>query len=336
MPESDASTRKTYVADPELLFPELAQVLLATSPVEEALSELASVAANAVIPPASCGITLRRNGRPTTVSSSDDLASAVDEIQYDRDQGPCLQSLATGYIINVPDVAAETRWGGYPAHALAHGVGSSLSLPLSHQDHPVGALNLYAATPRAFDGADNLARATAVAGQVEAVLSVVLRQADLVKLTDELKAALTSRSAIDQAIGIMMAQQRCTAGEAFDILRSASQHRNRKLRDGLPTSSPPPPANHPNHTRSPTPPKPARRQTAVDPDSRRVMLRKSGHPFPKPRDRPDLREPHQGCASTIDQIKSTLYRIDLNDVRLQPRSGQSLIGAVVSAGSVGA
>jgi GAF domain-containing protein len=231
MPESDAITRLPVDVDPELLLPELAQVLLSTSPVEEALTKLASVAANAVIPPASCGITVRRDGRPLTVSSSDDLATAVDELQYDRDQGPCLQSLETGDIVSVPDLATENRWDGYPAHAIAHGVGSSLSLPLSHEDHPVGALNLYAAGPRAFDGVDNVARATAVAGQVEAVLGVVLRQADLVQLTDQLKTALTSRSAIDQAIGILMAQQRCTSAEAFGLLRSASQNRNRKLRD---------------------------------------------------------------------------------------------------------
>jgi AmiR/NasT family two-component response regulator len=41
---------------------------------------------------------------------------------------------------------------------------------------------------------------------------------------------LTSRSIIDQAIGILMAQQRCSAGAAFEILRSASQGRNTKLR----------------------------------------------------------------------------------------------------------
>jgi AmiR/NasT family two-component response regulator len=35
---------------------------------------------------------------------------------------------------------------------------------------------------------------------------------------------------IDQAIGILMAQQRCSSGVAFEILRSASQDRNVKLR----------------------------------------------------------------------------------------------------------
>jgi hypothetical protein len=42
---------------------------------------------------------------------------------------------------------------------------------------------------------------------------------------------MVSSSIIDQAIGILMAQQRCTAAIAFDLLRRASQNRNRKLRD---------------------------------------------------------------------------------------------------------
>ena len=40
-----------------------------------------------------------------------------------------------------------------------------------------------------------------------------------------------SRAVIDQALGILMGQNRCPAAEAFDILRTASQNRNVKLRD---------------------------------------------------------------------------------------------------------
>ena len=36
---------------------------------------------------------------------------------------------------------------------------------------------------------------------------------------------------IDQALGVIMAQERCTSAQAFDVLRSASQNRNVKLRD---------------------------------------------------------------------------------------------------------
>jgi len=47
----------------------------------------------------------------------------------------------------------------------------------------------------------------------------------------QLAEAMVSSSVIDQAIGILMAQQRCTAADAFDLLRQASQNRNHKLRD---------------------------------------------------------------------------------------------------------
>jgi AmiR/NasT family two-component response regulator len=42
---------------------------------------------------------------------------------------------------------------------------------------------------------------------------------------------LGSRAVIDQALGVIMAQQRCDSHEAFALLRHASQNRNRKLRD---------------------------------------------------------------------------------------------------------
>lgn len=49
-------------------------------------------------------------------------------------------------------------------------------------------------------------------------------------LTENLRIALSSRATIDQAIGIMMARQRCSPEEAFATLRTISQHRNVKLR----------------------------------------------------------------------------------------------------------
>lgn len=43
--------------------------------------------------------------------------------------------------------------------------------------------------------------------------------------------ALPSRAVIDQAIGIVMAESRCDAEQAFAALTRASNNRNRKLRD---------------------------------------------------------------------------------------------------------
>ena len=46
-----------------------------------------------------------------------------------------------------------------------------------------------------------------------------------------LLAALGTREMIGQAQGILMERERITACQAFDILRRASQHLNRKLRE---------------------------------------------------------------------------------------------------------
>jgi GAF domain-containing protein len=211
---------------------ELVSLLLDTSSVEDFLDDLARLAASSFTDaPVACGITLRRDGQPLTVASSDDLALAVDEAQYGKGAGPCLEAMDTGAVVLVSDLTSETRWEGYTAHALAHGVASSLSLPLSAEGRTVGAMNLYAQAAHAFDGPATLAQGTSFAAQGSAVLTVVLRQARQAQLTEQLRETLVSRAVIDQAIGIIMAQQRCPAGQAFGYLRTASQNRNRKLRD---------------------------------------------------------------------------------------------------------
>jgi AmiR/NasT family two-component response regulator len=58
-----------------------------------------------------------------------------------------------------------------------------------------------------------------------------MRHYDEASLTDHLRAALSSRSVIDQAIGIIVGMQRCTPEAAFEVLRTVSQNRNIPLRN---------------------------------------------------------------------------------------------------------
>ena len=208
---------------------ELASLMLATPTVTQLLDEVARLAADVVTPAGSCGITLRTDNTPLTVVNSDALAAHVDEVQYDQGEGPCLESLRTGQVVLVADVTTEHRWGSYPAHALGYGVRSSLSLPLAVNGDVCGALNVYSGTAQAF-GAEQRRKAEMFAIQASAVLTVALRQAKQAQLTDQLREALATRSGIDQALGILMAQQGCDPETAFSILRDTSQHQNRKLR----------------------------------------------------------------------------------------------------------
>lgn len=209
----------------------LTSMMLSTAGVDELLEHLAKLAAERVAPAAACGITMRQDDhQPATVASSGPIATYVDEIQYGGDDGPCLQSMRTGVTVLVNDLVAERRWGSYPGEALATGVRASLSLPLVVDGELRGALNLYALQPDAF-GPDDLDRAERVAAQASAALTVAVRHAQQVQLTEHLREALVQRAVIDQALGILMAEQGCDPDTAFSILREASQHQNRKLRD---------------------------------------------------------------------------------------------------------
>jgi AmiR/NasT family two-component response regulator len=48
---------------------------------------------------------------------------------------------------------------------------------------------------------------------------------------DNLQRAIESRAVIEQAKGMIMMTMRCTADQAFEVLRSQSQTENVKLRD---------------------------------------------------------------------------------------------------------
>jgi GAF domain-containing protein len=206
------------------------ELVLDTPSVEAYLDELATMAGGLAPAMAGVGVTVRRGPGPLTVASSNELASAVDEAQYGLGTGPCLDSLRTGERITVTDMGEVQEWGAYPGHALDHGVRSSLSVPLTVDGKTIGVLNCYGREPGMF--VDDLrGRLVQFATHAELALAVALRSAQQSALVDQLHTAMQSRTVIDQALGILMARQRCTADEAFALLRSASQSRNRKLAD---------------------------------------------------------------------------------------------------------
>jgi GAF domain-containing protein len=208
---------------------ELAGLLMATGSFEELMQRIADLSARTVVGASTCGITLAQDGHVVTVASADPLARLLDEQQYELDQGPCLEALATAAVVSAPDLSRETCWNGYPVRALAHGVRAVYSSPLLVHDQPIGALNLYATTT---DPSDDAAQETMaqIAALAAATITAAMRHYDEATLTDHLRSALSSRSVIDQAMGIVMATQHCTPDRAFDILRAVSQHRNIPIR----------------------------------------------------------------------------------------------------------
>jgi len=204
--------------------------LLSTQSVEQFLHEMAVMAARLVGGGLSCGMTMQPSGRPVTVACSDQLAARVDEVQYELDDGPCLHAMRDGSVVRIEDTTEKVRWPEFEAQAASHGIRSCLALPLNADGKPVGALNLYSRQASAF-GAAEARRAENFAENASGALSLAMRLASHAALIKQLRSSLTSRTVIDQALGIIMAKEQCNQASAFAILRSASQNSNVKLRD---------------------------------------------------------------------------------------------------------
>lgn len=214
---------------PNATLAELAGLLLSTESFTDLLQGVAELAVRMINAATTCGITLAQQGRVMTVASADALADQLDEHQYELDQGPCLQALRTGEVVDAPDLGQELRWNRYPSIAMGYGIRSVHSVPLIVNGAPVGVLNLYASTPCAFSVGERQL-AGLLADQTVIAVTAAVRHYDETTLSDHLRAALSSRSIIDQALGVVMAQARCSEQEAFATLRAVSQHRNVKLR----------------------------------------------------------------------------------------------------------
>jgi transcriptional regulator with GAF, ATPase, and Fis domain len=210
-------------------FAQLTELLLSTDSLDGFLTELVGYAQTQT--EHSCSITVRNGHRaPFTAAATDELTQRLDERQYGGGRGPCLEALETGVPVLVTDMTSEVRWAPYPTQAAELGARSSMSYPLISGEQVIGALNMYAFKPLAPD-VGLQARAAQLADRAAGALAVGLRIADEHAENANLRIALTSRSVIDQAIGILVAQQHCSVEDAFALLRQASQGRNVKLRE---------------------------------------------------------------------------------------------------------
>jgi GAF domain-containing protein len=170
---------------------------------------------------------LNARSEPTTPTFTDKVALELDQVQYALDDGPCLAALRHQGCEHV-ETDRDQRWPKFSSVAAEHGIREVLSTPLIDREAVKGALNLYSRSGFA-------PLATKTAGLFADQLGVAAANAALYVenslLATQLKQAMEFRSVIEQAKGILMAQQRCGPIEAFDVLVRASQNQNRKLRE---------------------------------------------------------------------------------------------------------
>lgn len=212
----------------------LQSILVGSETASEFLSGLSKLAAAAVSEAAgveiSCAVTVKVTRKPTTLAGSSKRAVELDQLEQSIGDGPCIAALRQMSPVIIDDVPSDLRWPELNRKFAEMGVLSSLGVPLEISGDASAALNFFASRPGVFT-ANVYEKAVGFAAAAHNTLTLSVRIGTVQNRAEDLEAALQSRTAINLACGVIMAQNRCSQAEAMEILTKVSSNRNRKLRD---------------------------------------------------------------------------------------------------------
>ena len=167
-----------------------------------------------------------------SVCTTDTVSAAIEQLQYDLGEGPCVDAHHLDRPILEPDLAqpATPRWFGFSPPAIDAGARAVFGFPLQVGAVRLGALNLYRDRPGPLDDeqyADALVMAD-VAAQTVLMLQV---NAPPGKVAAELEAGAEFQYVVHQAAGMVAAQLEVTVGQALIRLRAYAFGNDRPLAD---------------------------------------------------------------------------------------------------------
>jgi len=216
-----------------MVFADIAEQLYNAGSFDEVLSRIAEAAVSTIAGCRMASVTLFERRGCRTAASTDPAATAVDDAQYQSQEGPCLDAVdaAMVYAQSFPD----ERWPTLASRPTESGVQSAVSYRLAAAGSVTGgigggALNSYGVIPSAFTGTAQEIGLILAAHASVAVRAVDERSA-VESLGRDLQQVLLSRDVIGQAKGILMERLEITPEDAFDLLRRSSQRLNVKLRE---------------------------------------------------------------------------------------------------------
>lgn len=190
----------------------------------DVLQRLVETAQNALPGVDHVGISItHRDGRVETLAATDPLVLALDELQYELNEGPCLSAIREHDIVVVNLAEQDPRWPRFMERATELGLRSQMGLRLFSEDETLGGLNLYSTQSDTIDP-----DVVSVAMMFASHIALALGKA---RLEGNLSAGLQSRQLIGQATGIVMERYGLDQDRAFQYLTRVSQNSNIKLRD---------------------------------------------------------------------------------------------------------
>ena len=206
-----------------------ALAVAAAETVQQTVTVIARLSVLAIPGVEQASITESRHSRFRTLVSTGPMASEADGIQYELGSGPCVDAVTDDAVCRSDDVSVDGRWPSFGRRAAAEtGAASVMAfrLYLENDRDLITGLNLYSTRLAAFDEFAQTVASVVATHSAQAMMTATARAT-----AAHLNQALASNREIGTAMGIIMATHKVTRGDAFDMLRTASQNSNRKLID---------------------------------------------------------------------------------------------------------
>jgi GAF domain-containing protein len=177
------------------------------------------------------GVILRgAQGTLHVVAVSSERVEVLELFEVQNEEGPCLDCLTTGQpVINVELSEAQARWPRFVQVAAGLGFHATHALPLRLRDTNLGAMNLFQTRREPLSAHDVLVgQALADMATIGLLQERAVRESAL--LAHQLQSALSSRVAIEQAKGVLLARERMPVEAAFELMRAYSRRHRVSMR----------------------------------------------------------------------------------------------------------
>jgi len=216
------------MADEKLLFKALsdfARTLVLRYAVADVLVSLTEHVTD-VLGVAGAGVSLGdQHGLLRFASASSETITEIERVQELVQRGACVDAYKSGMVAQSSDLTAETRWPELAPDAVRLGLRSIVAIPMRLTDQTIGSINIYDSRAHEWLPADIQAAQVFADMAVSYITNAsALERAERVR--EQLEQALESRVVIEQAKGMVAADQGIGVDEAFKRVRAYARARH--------------------------------------------------------------------------------------------------------------
>ena len=184
-----------------------------------------------LLPVDGVGVLLLDGDELTVATTNTPEGDAIEQLEVDLGEGPCMESVRTGQPVLVSDLdSVRDRYPAFVPRAMDAGVRAIHAIPLTGRGAAVGALDMMSRSPRELSPTE-LTTAQMLCDVAVSYIYTARLHEESTRLADQLQRALDLRVVIEQAKGMLAERHGEDVSTAFERLRSRARSSNTTVRD---------------------------------------------------------------------------------------------------------